>query len=57
MKHKQSIPSFKCYREKIIKSDLSESYFLDPFAEDMTLRDFDITKDEYVSASRDGVIT
>ena len=57
MKHKKSIPSFKCYRDQIIKCDLSESYFLDPFAEDMTSRDLYITKNECVSASRDGVIT
>ena len=48
--------TLKYYHDQIIKCDLPKSYFLDQFVEDMISRDLYITKDEYVSASRGGMI-
>ena len=56
MHHQSSPTSLKYYDNKIIKWDLLESYFLDRFAQDITLSDLYIIKDECMSASCGGMI-
>jgi len=56
MHHQSSPTSLKYYDNKIIKWDLLESYFLDRFAQDITLSDLYIIKDECMSSRHDDVI-